>query len=136
MYPSRVSNRKDSHIAAIGVETAMVRSILGALLALVISALPLAGQVGSPAGPVPVEFLAARRAALLDRIDDGIALVRSADPREQQGDYPQDGEYREDNDFFYLTGLEAPGGRSEERRVGNEGREEGELGHYKKDTKL
>src|SRR5690625_1108487 len=110
MYPSRVSNRKDSHIAAIGVETAMVRSILGALLALVISALPLAGQVGSPAGPVPVEFLAARRAALLERIDDGIALVRSADPREQQGDYPQDGEYREDNDFFYLTGLEAPGG--------------------------
>ena len=35
-------------------------------------------QAGSPAGPVPVERLQARRAALLDRIKSGIAVVRSA----------------------------------------------------------
>ena len=29
--------------------------------------------------------------------------------RSIEGDYPQDSDYREHNDFFYLTGLEAPG---------------------------
>ncbi len=69
-----------------------------------------AAQSGSPAGPVPVERLAARRTALIDRIGTGIAVVRSGDRRSIEGDYPQDSDYREDNDFFYLTGLEAPGG--------------------------
>lgn len=79
-----------------------------ATLALAPSLLPC--QVGSPAGPVPVERLQARRAALLSRIGTGIAVLRSADERSIEGDYPQDSDYREDNDFFYLTGLEAPGG--------------------------
>ncbi len=39
-----------------------------------------------------------------------MAILRSAEIRSIDGDYPQDGVYREDNDFFYLTGLEAPGG--------------------------
>jgi Xaa-Pro aminopeptidase len=67
-------------------------------------------QSGSPAGPVPVERLAARRAALIDRIGTGVAIVRSGSLRSLERDYPQDSDYREDNDFFYLTGLEAPGG--------------------------
>ena len=67
-------------------------------------------QAGSPAGPVPVERLAARRAALLDRIGTGVAVLRSSEFRSLERDYPQDSDYREDNDFFYLTGLEAPGG--------------------------
>jgi Xaa-Pro aminopeptidase len=67
-----------------------------------------AAQVGSPAGPVPVERLNARRAALLDRIGDGVALLRSADEKSIEGDYPQDSDFRQDNDFFYLTGLETP----------------------------
>jgi Xaa-Pro aminopeptidase len=71
---------------------------------------PAAAQEGSPAGPVPVERLAARRAALLDSIGIGIAVLRSAEVRSIEGDYPQESDYREDNDFFYLTGLEAPGG--------------------------
>jgi Xaa-Pro aminopeptidase len=71
---------------------------------------PSPAQSGSPAGPVPVERLAARRAALIDRIGTGVAVVRSGDLRSIEGDYPQDSDYREDNDFFYLTGLEAPGG--------------------------
>jgi Xaa-Pro aminopeptidase len=81
-------------------------------LAFVLSGLaaPAAAQIGSPAGPVPVERLAARRAALMERLGQGVAILRSADPRDIEGDYPQDSDYREDNDFFYLTGLEAPGG--------------------------
>jgi Xaa-Pro aminopeptidase len=70
----------------------------------------LEAQAGSPAGPVPVERLVARRAALLERIGTGVAVVRSSEFRSLERDYPQDSDYREDNDFFYLTGLEAPGG--------------------------
>jgi Xaa-Pro aminopeptidase len=78
---------------------------------LLLAASSAVGQDGSPAGPVPVERLAARRAALLDRIGEGVAVVRAATPRSLEVDYPQDSDYRESNDFFYLTGLEAPGGR-------------------------
>jgi Xaa-Pro aminopeptidase len=67
-------------------------------------------QAGSPAGPVPVERLTARRAALIDRIGTGVAVIHSANLRSLERDYPQDSDYREDSDFFYLTGLEAPGG--------------------------
>ena len=67
-----------------------------------------AGQVGSPAGPVPVEYLTARRADLLKRMGNGIAIIRSSEQRSIEGDYPQDSDYRENNDFFYLTGLESP----------------------------
>lgn len=69
-----------------------------------------AGQHGSPAGPVPVARLEARRAALAERLDGGVAALRSAEERSVEGDYPQDSDYRESNDFFYLTGLERPGG--------------------------
>jgi Xaa-Pro aminopeptidase len=66
-------------------------------------------QIGSPAGPVPVPRLVSRRNALLDRLGNGIAILPSAQVRSIEGDYPQDSDYREHNDFFYLTGLEAPG---------------------------
>ena len=66
-------------------------------------------QVGSPAGPVPVERLQARRADLLAKLGNGIAIIPSAQVKSIEGDYPQDSDYREHNDFFYLTGLEAPG---------------------------
>ncbi len=66
-------------------------------------------QLGSPAGPVPVERLQARRSALLAKIGNGIAIIPSAQVKSIEGDYPQDSDYREHNDFFYLTGLEAPG---------------------------
>jgi Xaa-Pro aminopeptidase len=82
-------------------------------LALVLGALaarPAGAQVGSPAGAVPVERLSARREALLARLGTGVAVLKSAEPRDIEGDYPQDSDYREDNDFFYLTGVEAPGG--------------------------
>ena len=79
--------------------------VLACVLSGVISA-PTLAQAGSPAGPVPVERLAARRAALLERIGNGVAVLRSADEKSIEGDYPQDSDFRQDNDFFYLTGLE------------------------------
>lgn len=88
------------------------RRLLVALSAL--AGMPLAagaGQEGSPAGPVPAERLAARRAALLERLGSGVAVVPSAELRSLERDHPQDSDYRESNGFFYLTGLEAPGAR-------------------------
>ena len=70
---------------------------------------PALAQSGSPAGPVPVERLTARRAAHLDAIGTGVAILRSSEVRSIERDHPQDSDYREDNDFFYLTGLESPG---------------------------
>ncbi|HET9984032.1 MAG TPA: aminopeptidase P family protein [Longimicrobiales bacterium] len=69
----------------------------------------VAAQVGSPAGAVPVERLAARREALMAAVGSGVVLVRSADERNLEGDYPQDSDFRQDNDFFYLTGIESAG---------------------------
>lgn len=65
-------------------------------------------QVESPAGPVPPELLKQRRARLLESLGDGIAIVRSAEHRITERDHPQESDYREKNDFFYLVGLEAP----------------------------
>jgi len=79
------------------------------VLALLASIPTLApAQAGSPVGPVPVEYLAARRAELLKRMGNGVAVIRSSEKRSIEGDYPQDSDYRENNDFFYLTGLETP----------------------------
>ena len=83
---------------------------LAVLSALLAAASPLAAQEGSPAGPVPVQLLTARRDALAREVGTGVVIVRSAEERSIEGDYPQDSDYRENNDFFYLTGLEAPGG--------------------------
>lgn len=74
---------------------------------LMLAPLPLAAQAGSPAGPVPVEALVARRNALARAMGNGIAIIKSSEERNIEGDYPQDSDYRESNDFFYLTGLEA-----------------------------
>ncbi len=67
----------------------------------------LAGQTGSPAGAVPVERLTARRDGLAHAMGSGVAVLRSSVERNIEGDYPQDSDYRETNDFFYLTGIEA-----------------------------
>ena len=84
----------------------MRRSLL--LLALLAAPTAVQAQAGSPAGQIPVAALQARREALLARIGNGIAILRSADDRSIEGDYPQDSDYRENNDFFYLTGIESP----------------------------
>lgn len=81
-----------------------------ALFILSVLAFEAAAQTGSPAGPVPVPILEARRAQLAMQLGSGVAIIRSAEERSIEGDYPQDSDFRENNDFFYLTGLEAPGG--------------------------
>lgn len=67
----------------------------------------IAAQAGSPAGPVPVERLTARRDGLARLMGSGIAVLRSSKERDIEADYPQDSDYRESNDFFYLTGIES-----------------------------
>ncbi len=88
----------------------MPRAARLALVAAFVASIPAVApaQVGSPAGPVPVEYLAARRADLIKRMGNGVAIVRSSEQRSIEGDYPQDSDYRENNNFFYLTGLETP----------------------------
>lgn len=88
----------------------MPRTAPAAMLAALCSCIPVFAfaQVGSPAGPVPVEYLTARRTDLLKRMGNGVAVIRSSEQRSIEGDYPQDSDYRENNDFFYLTGLETP----------------------------
>jgi len=84
-------------------------SLLGAAL-VVAAAFPaeMAGQDGSPAGPVPPQLLAARRAKLLESLDGRVAVIGADRLKDIEGDYPQDSDFRQDADFFYLTGLEEP----------------------------
>ncbi|HET8622760.1 MAG TPA: aminopeptidase P N-terminal domain-containing protein [Gemmatimonadales bacterium] len=85
-----------------------MRQAVFAILAILLPFLQLSAQQGSPAGPVPVDRLGARREALAKRLGTGVAVMRSGVERSIEGSYPQDSDYREDNDFFYLTGVEVP----------------------------
>lgn len=80
------------------------------LLAVVCLAGVLEAQAGSPAGAVPPETLQARRAKVMEAMGTGVAILGSAAVRsiEPHGPHPQDSDFRQDNDFFYLTGLETP----------------------------
>ena len=50
--------------------------------------------------------VAARRRALLARIGRGVVLIPAAHERELERDYVQDNDFRQNNTFFYFTGLE------------------------------
>ena len=90
--------------------TGFPRRALGLVVLLrVLIPVPTHGQQGSPAGAVPVAQLEARRAALLDSLGSGVVILRSAELRDVETDYPQDSDFRQANDFFYLTGLETAG---------------------------
>ena len=80
-----------------------------AVLGLLAAAGPAGAQVGAPGGAIPPRILDARRVAFmreLERRGGGVAVIRSAEERSIEGDYPQDSDYRENNDFLYLTGIE------------------------------
>jgi Xaa-Pro aminopeptidase len=68
----------------------------------------LAAQAPPAELQVPAEVLVRRRAAVLEYMEPGIAFVPSADPKEEW-QHPQDSDFRQDNTFYYLTGLETPG---------------------------
>ncbi len=87
----------------------MTRVAMVALGAALLLPKPAPAQAGSPAGAIPLERLQARRQALIARLRTGVAVIRGAselsdDPPDSQ--YPQATDFRQDNDFFYLTGLE------------------------------
>ena len=79
-----------------------VRAVLGqvrlTLLLLLLLPLPLTGQESFD----KAEF-AARRARLMERIPDGIAVILAAT------EHPYPTRFRQSPDFYYLTGLEEPG---------------------------
>jgi Xaa-Pro aminopeptidase len=93
-------------------------SLILALLSFALAATPALAQsvraaadsraTDSADNAMPVEVLTRRRAALLARLEPGIALLRSADHRSLH-EHPQDSDFRQDNNFYYLTGLETPG---------------------------
>lgn len=56
----------------------------------------------------PVSRLRARRSALLDSVGTGAVVLPSARPRDLETTYPQASDFRQDNDFLYLTGLLTP----------------------------
>lgn len=75
-------------------------------------AVPLAAQVGAPGGPIPVELLRQRRAAFLASSPAGVVVIEASRTKNiDRGDYPQDSDYREANNFLYFTGVESPGSR-------------------------
>jgi Xaa-Pro aminopeptidase len=58
--------------------------------------------------PVDIAATAARRERLLARTGPGIVVVRAAASRDLEDQVLQDNDFRQDDDFFYLTGLETP----------------------------
>ena len=58
--------------------------------------------------PVDVAATSARRERLLARTGPGIVVVRAAPARDLEDQVLQDNDFRQDDDFFYLTGLETP----------------------------
>ena len=58
--------------------------------------------------PVDVEATRARRERLLQRIGAGVALVPAAPSRDLEEEVLQDNDFRQNDDFYYLTGLETP----------------------------
>jgi Xaa-Pro aminopeptidase len=58
--------------------------------------------------PIAIEAHRARRAALLDRLGDGVVTIRSGVQFDLDQLVLQDRDFRPDDYFFYFTGLEAP----------------------------
>ncbi len=86
-------------------ETAMnpkkVRNII--VLALILSVLPVQGMLFAQRKGYSKEELTRRRAALMDRVKEGMIILFG-------GCMPQvGGHFRQDNDFYYFTGIEDVG---------------------------
>ncbi len=86
----------------------IVLTLMSMLLSGPLSAAEPPGVVAGPdSSLIPAKVLEARREALFDLLEPGVALIRSADPRDFF-EHPQDSDFRQDNNFYYLTGLEEP----------------------------
>jgi Xaa-Pro aminopeptidase len=65
-------------------------------------------QLPGAGRPVDAEAYRARRARLSERIGNGIVLVPAASRRDLEVDVLHDGDFRQDDYFYYLTGVETP----------------------------
>ncbi len=93
-----------------------------ALGALVLSATPIAAQMRSQQAPafvpqlpgagrpVDIDATRSRRAALAAGVENGLILIGAEASRDLERDVLQDNDFRQDDYFFYLTGLETPDG--------------------------
>jgi Xaa-Pro aminopeptidase len=67
-----------------------------------VAALPGAGR------PIEIEATRARREALSHRVGPGIIAIPAASARDLESEVLQDNDFRQNDYFFYLTGLETP----------------------------
>src|SRR4029453_12377071 len=80
-----------------------MKQVLCALLAVAaLGALPSAQPVFTGAEIFPPEEFAARRAKVMEKIGDGVAILQGT--TERPGEQP----LRQNNQFFYLTGVVEP----------------------------
>src|SRR6266513_403136 len=80
--------------------SARLRASAVAVIAL--AAMPAAQPVFTGTDIFPPEEFAARRAKVIERIGDGVAILQGA--TERPGEQP----FRQNNQFFYLTGVAEP----------------------------
>src|SRR3989304_2188009 len=88
------------------------------LLAMLLAAATVARAQEAPPVPVPqlpgqgrpvdIGATRARRERLLKRVGTGLVVVRAAPARDLEEQVLQDSDFRQDDDFFYLTMLETP----------------------------
>lgn len=90
--------------------------VICALSVLAVAAAPLAAQqqpfvdqLPGQGRPIDVAATSARRARLMDKLGDAVVVIPAARNRngESYGDYPQDADFRQHNNFFYFTQLES-----------------------------
>lgn len=82
----------------------MLRRLCSILTLAVLAAVPVEAATDPipPAKPFPPEVYAARRAELMKQLRTGVAVLYA------RGEEDADG-YRQDGDFYYLTGINEPG---------------------------
>jgi Xaa-Pro aminopeptidase len=89
-------------------------------LCLLLAAAPAAAQTPADDPPpvkelpgvgraIDAEAYAARRARLAKRVGDGVIVIPAGGRRDLEQHVLQDNDFRQDDYFFYLTGLETPG---------------------------
>lgn len=88
---------------------ALVLGLAGSLSAQEVPSAPEPVEQLPGAGrPIDIAATAARRALLMDRLGDALIVVPAGTQRDLERDVLQDNDFRQDDYFFYLTGLESP----------------------------
>ena len=83
-------------------------------VALLLAAAPLPAQtpvaeLPGAGRPVDTSYTAARRTRLLQRLGAGVVAIPAGEERDLEVEVLQDNDFRQDDYFFYLTGLETQG---------------------------